>query len=121
MLPCGDENELAKLFKELPDYNPGLIFNPLEYAALKKHPFFHVFYNSKLKSQIKFLRVNDGLFVDGSPTLPGEGNAELKELTSALLARSFKGYFSFESYRKEMDVESCEKVIERFKKILLSI
>lgn len=140
--PAGSENELAALFamlsaensekvkwldaprlldKQLAEYNPGMVFNPLEYAAMKKHPFFHVFYNTRLKPAIRFLRVNDGLFGDGRPTLPGQGNAELKELVSALLARSYKGYFSYVPYMKENGLEDYEEIIRRFRNILLSI
>lgn len=117
----GSEKNLSALFKKLAGCNPGIIFNPLEYAAMKVHPFFHAFYNSRLKSDIRFLRVNDGLFEDGNPMLPGEGNAELKELTSALLARSYKGYFSFEPYLDEEGRSSYATVIKRFKKILMEI
>lgn len=140
--PAGSENELAALFamlsaensekvkwldaprlldKQLAEYNPGMVFNPLEYAAMKKHPFFHVFYNTRLKPAIRFLRINDGLFEDGRPTLPGQGNAELKELVSALLARSYKGYFSYVPYMKENGLEDYEEIIRRFRNILLSI
>jgi sugar phosphate isomerase/epimerase len=98
-----------------------MVFNPLEYAAVKKHPFFHVFYNTRLKPAIRFLRINDGLFQDGSATLPGQGNAELKELVSALLARSFKGYFAYVPYLEENGLEYYEEIIRRFRNILLSI
>jgi len=96
----------------------GLIFNPLEYVKLKKHPFFHVFYNSKLKNNIQFLRITDGLFKDGSSTLPGQGNGEMKEMASALLARSFKGYFSFTPYLKDVDEYT---IVSKFKAILMEI
>jgi|GEM_PF-1398416 len=99
-----------------------LVFNPLEYVRLKKHPFFHVFYNSKLKSSILFLRINDGLYVDGSPTFPGEGNAEVKEMASAMLARGFKGYFSFSPYfGSNMDIEQQAEIIDKFKALLMKM
>lgn len=123
-VPVSREKNLSALFKQFSGFEPGVVFNPLEFAAMKAHPFFHVFYNSKLKSNIRFLRVNDGLFEDGSPTLPGEGNAELKELVSALLARSYNGYFSYTPYIDETDEagrKCCEAVIQRFKKILMEI
>jgi sugar phosphate isomerase/epimerase len=116
----GDQ-PIADLLKQTGKVQPGVIFNPLEFAAAKKHPFFHVFYNSRWKSNIKFLRVNDGLFFDGSPSMPGEGNAELKEMTSALLSRSFKGYFSFIPYFEGMNEEYYSKLIERFDTLLLSM
>lgn len=112
--------EFTKLCKEwgIDKGNIGIIFNPLEYVKLKKHPFFHVFYNSKLKSNILFFRITDGLYKDGSPALPGEGNGEIKEMASALLARGFKGYFSFTPYLKDIDILD---VIERFKAMLTEI
>lgn len=99
----------------------GLIFNPLEFARLKTHPFFHVFYNSRLKNDIRFLRVNDGLFFDGSPAFPGEGNAEIKEMASILLARSFQGYFSFVPYFEDTDMDKYIKIIKAFKKLLFEM
>ena len=101
--------------------NTGLIFNPLEYVKLKTHPFFHEFYNSKQKGNIKFLRVNDGLFIDGKPAMPAQGNGEIKELASILLSRSFKGYFSFTPYLNKMDTNMYIEVIECFKRILMTI
>jgi sugar phosphate isomerase/epimerase len=115
------EEALAKLFKKCGDIKPSLVFNPQEFAAEKKHPFFHVFYNSRLKPAIRFLRANDGLFIDGRPALPAEGNAEIKELASALLARSYRGYFSFHPYLPGMDAEQYSVVIERFKKLLMEM
>ena len=77
---------------ELPS---GWIFNPLEIVKTGRHPFFHVFYSTRLKNQIAVLRVNDGLYQTKASCLPGHGNGEVKEMASILLARSFCGYFSF--------------------------
>jgi len=115
------DNNISKIFKRLPGEYTGFIFNPLEFAKMKRHPFLNEFYNSKLKGKVRFLRINDGLFSDGSPTLPGEGNAEIKEMTSALLARGFKGYFSFVPYLNEMDLNKFKKIIARYKKILMEL
>jgi sugar phosphate isomerase/epimerase len=119
--PAEGIDNLAVLFKKLEGVHPGIIFNPLEYAALKKHPFFHAFYNTRLKPDIKFLRINDGLFENGHATLPGEGNAELKELASALLVRSFKGYFSLAPYLDKNSDDTHRTVLQQFKKILMSL
>ena len=94
------------------------IFNPLGYAYMRAHPFFHEFYGSKLKNNITFLRVNDGLFCDRKPTLPGQGNAEIKELASILLARSFEGYFSFTDYLGRQSLEQLQAYIRAFKDLL---
>ena len=94
------------------------IFNPLCYAYMRVHPFFHEFYGSKLKNNITFLRVNDGLFCERKPVLPGQGNAEVKELASILLSRSFDGYFSFTDYFGRMSQEDLLHYIETFKTLL---
>jgi sugar phosphate isomerase/epimerase len=115
------EGALAGAYRSCGDPAPGWVFNPMEFAAKKTHPFFHAFYNSRLKRHIRFLRINDGLFLDGSPALPAEGNAELKEMASALLARSFKGYFSFHPYLPETDSALYADVMDRFKGLLMSM
>lgn len=115
------EKEFNGLYNNIKNEYTGLIFNPLEYARNKAHPFFHIFYNSSLKNHIRFLRINDGLFHDGSARLPGEGNAEIKELASIMLARSFRGYFSFFPYWENMNLEDYKNVITSFKKILKEI
>lgn len=94
------------------------IFNPLCYAYMRAHPFFHEFYGSKLKNNIAFLRVNDGLFCERRPVLPGQGNAEVKELASILLSRSFTGYFSFTDYFGDMSWDGLLEYIAAFKTLL---
>lgn len=118
--------EFTRICKDFELNNIYLIFNPLEYVRLKEHPFFHIFYNSKLKNNILFLRVNDGLYIDGSPTLPGEGNGEIKEMTSAILARGFKGYFSFTPYLNtsidsNIFIKTYENIISKFKSMLMEM
>lgn len=115
------DKAIISFYENIKLQNTGLIFNPLEYVKLKSHPFFHEFYNSKLKGDIKFLRVNDGLFINGKPAFPAQGNGEIKELASILLSRSFKGYFSFTPYFEKMDTSVYIKVIESFKKLLLAM
>lgn len=94
------------------------IFNPMSYAYMRAHPFFHEFYGSKLKNNIAFLRVNDGLFCERRPELPGRGNAEIKELASILLSRSFDGYFSFTDYFGDLSMEGLQEYITAFKTLL---
>lgn len=76
----------------------GVAFNPLEFVKLKQHPFFHVYYNSRLKNNISLLRLNDGIYLDGSATPLAQGNGEIKELISIMKARSFSGMFSLSPY-----------------------
>jgi len=89
--------DLEKLIKGI-EKPVKVIFNPLSFAYMRAHPFFHEFYGSRLKNQIEFLRINDGLYCERRPTMPACGNAEIKELASILLSRSFNGYFSFTDY-----------------------
>ena len=109
-----DMEQLVKTAGE----NVATIFNPLCYAYMRAHPFFHEFYGSKLKNNIAFLRVNDGLFCERKPALPGQGNAEIKELASILLSRSFDGCFSFTDYFGGMDLEALREYIAAFKTLL---
>lgn len=109
--------DLEELVKNAGD-NVYTIFNPLSYAYMRAHPFFHEFYGSKLKNNVAFLRVNDGLFCERRPTLPGQGNAEIKELASILLSRSFEGYFSFTDYFGDMSWDDLLEYIAAFKTLL---
>ncbi|MEF3312213.1 hypothetical protein PV433_25345 [Paenibacillus sp. GYB004] len=116
-----DDRKLTALYNRIKDENTAVIYNPLEFVRVKAHPFFHAFYNSKLKGKIRFLRVNDGLFADGRPVLPGEGNAEVKELASILLKRSYKGYFSFTPYMPDSDPALYRSMLDRFHKMLMEL
>lgn len=109
--------DMELLIKSAGD-NVYTIFNPLCYAYMRAHPFFHEFYGSKLKNNIVFLRINDGLFCERKPVLPGQGNAEIKELASILLSRSFDGYFSFTDYFGDMNLEDLLRYIAAFKTLL---
>ncbi len=111
----------TQLFSKYKEYHLGLIYNALEVVKQKRHPFFHVFYNGRFKNNIQFLRINDGLFSDGSPIMIGNGNAEIKELISALLARNYKGYFSIEPYLAPCDVNDIIMTLDIFKKTLMEI
>ena len=60
----------------------------------------------------------DGLFCERRPVLPGQGNAEIKELASILLARSFDGYFSFSDYFGQLNLDGLLEYIAAFKTLL---
>ncbi|MEA4832464.1 MAG: hypothetical protein VB118_07590 [Oscillospiraceae bacterium] len=105
------------LYMELRTYAPGtvgLIFNPAEYVAMGKMPFLQVLYKSKFKHDIRFLRINDALS-GGEPTQIECGNAEIKECASALIARGYRGYFSFREYAPDISLSS---VIGAFDKMM---
>jgi sugar phosphate isomerase/epimerase len=116
-----NDKALSAFYRRITDDNTGIIFNPLEYCRMKSHPFFHEYYNSRVKKEIRFLRVNDGLFKDGSPAFPGEGNAEIREMVSILLSIGFNGYFSITPYFGEMNFEKYEAVAAILKDIFRSI
>lgn len=78
--------------------NTGLVFDPASVILAGKNPYLSVLYKNKVKDDIVLLRVSDAL-KDGTPVLPGHGNAEVKECMSHLLCRSFGGYFSLSGYR----------------------
>lgn len=119
------ENEHRSFFRDdksmtdflLPLPNAGAVYNPAEFVALSHHPFFHMFYASKLKNRIRFLRLNDSLYDTGEPTPLAGGNGEIKELISILLARSFDGWFSVTPYR-EASVNAMAQTLEEYRGLL---
>ena len=101
----------AACYRAIRGDNTGLIFNPLHYVEEGRNPFLSVMYKSKCRDDIRVLRVNDGLYEGGVPVMIEEGNAEIKECASSLLARGFDGYFSFRSYLPDVPVS---QIIKRF-------
>jgi len=89
-----------------------LVFDPTEYVSQKLHPFLHTFTQSHLKSRVKFLRIKDKLY-DGTPTAPGIGSAEIKELVSILLSRSFDGYFALEEADAAEALAYMKRILKR--------
>lgn len=71
----------------------GLAFDPVEYVKVGEKPFLHTYYQSGLKKYIRQVYLHDALW-SGEPRHMGSGNAELKELISALRCRNFDGYFT---------------------------
>ena len=107
-----------RLLEAVRDRGIKVIFNPLEIVRTDRHPFFHAFYGSKIKNDIGFLRICDGLFRVHEPVPLGHGCAEVKELTSILMCRSFRGYFSFIPYLPGMDLEAYRACVDTFKNML---
>ncbi len=108
-----DEKKMHELCSAGKDFE--LVFNPLEFVRMQRHPFFHVYYTSKIKNKIKFLRINDGLYNSHEAIMLHHGCAEVKELVSIMLSRSFKGYFSFTPYFDGMTLEQYVECIDIFK------
>ncbi len=91
--------ELASEAKDA-GFDLKISIDPFEYVKEYHHPFFHMFYNSRIKNSVKMLRLHDGLY-SGAPERLANGNCEIKELISILLARSFDGIFSVTPYLGE--------------------
>ena len=88
-----DDPSMTAFLKPL-EYAAAVSFAPAGFVALEKHPFFHVFYGSKLKNHIRFLKLEDTLYSTGESMPLGGGNGEIKELISILLSRSYEGWFT---------------------------
>lgn len=111
-----NENTMLDLIRD--SEKAGLIFNPFEFVCMQRHPFFHVYYASKIKNKITFLRITDGLYNVHEPIMLYHGCAEVKELASIMLSRSFDGFFSFTPYLPDMSLEQYKECISIFKKQL---
>ncbi len=111
-----NENTMLDLIKD--SEKAGVIFNPFEFVCMQRHPFLHVYYSSKIKNKITFLRITDGLYNAHEPIMLYHGCAEVKELASIMLSRSFDGYFSFTPYLPDMSLEQYKECIAIFKKQL---
>ncbi|MBE6550800.1 MAG: hypothetical protein E7665_01560 [Ruminococcaceae bacterium] len=103
-----------EVYSALRSENTGIIFNPSEYVLGNINPFLGQLYKYKFKDDIAFIRIND-MKKDGTPVLPEKGNGEIKECVSAMLSRSYNGYFSFRKYSEEF---SLDDVIASFKKMM---
>ena len=108
-----DENKMREMTKKYPQIR--LIFDPYEFVCKERHPFFHAYYASKIKDSIDFLRINDGLFRTHEKVMLHSGCAEIKELASIMLSRSYKGYFSLTPYLDKNDLSSYREVLRIFK------
>jgi len=75
---------------------PALAFNPRYFAAGGERPFLDVFYTGTLRKHTAHFYIDDGTF-DGRRTLPGRGNAEIKEIVSMLRCRGYDGVMTLRS------------------------
>ena len=116
-----DSAQLQSFLKRPENRVCKVIFNPLEYVKTQRHPFFHVYYAGRLKNHIMILRINDGLYLDGSTVPSGQGNGEVKELISIMKARSFNGYFSISPYMPSSTVKSLADTVVWLRRILKSL
>jgi hypothetical protein len=82
--------QLKTLEKRLPYAKAA--FNPLAFVTSGENPFLKSYYQTSIKSRIGALYINDGL-ATGQHLVIEEGLAEIKELISILMCRSFDGFF----------------------------
>lgn len=74
----------------------GACYNPAAAVALRRHPFLADMMSGPLKRTVQIVRLRDALF-SASGTVPVDlGNAELRELVSALEARSYSGWYALD-------------------------
>ena len=78
--------------------NTGLIFDTCEFVPKRINAYRQMLHTYRYRNDVLFLRVHDVLFDTLEPKLPLHGNSEIKDAASGLLARGFKGYFSFIPY-----------------------
>lgn len=76
---------------------PPLAFSPARFAGAGEHPFLRVFYRGPIRRHTAYVYVDDAL-ASGTPTLPGRGNGEVKEILSILRCRSFNGVLSVRTH-----------------------
>ncbi|MBI4026812.1 MAG: AAC(3) family N-acetyltransferase [Verrucomicrobia bacterium] len=88
----------AEQLKAIGQKQVSCAFNAAHFAAVAQHPFLGIYMKSPLKRFVTQFYVNDGTFA-GEPTLPGQGNAEIKELISILRCASFNGLMTLKPAR----------------------
>jgi sugar phosphate isomerase/epimerase len=100
---------------------PGVAFDPAGFVAAREHPFLTSFKPRRFKPSVYLLRISDALFENGARVEVGQGNAETKELVSALLARSFAGFFSAWSYAPGASIGQIERAFADFGTLMESL
>lgn len=76
---------------------PDLAFSPAGFASAGEKPFLEVFYRGTLRKHASHFYIDDFRGSDASPVVPGEGNAEVKEIISMLRCRSYGGVMTLRS------------------------
>lgn len=95
----------SAFYEKLPHDHPNdprLAFNPAGFAAAGEKPFLEIFYRGKLRKQIEHFYIADGDWA-GNPTMPGQGNGEVKEIISMLRCRSYSGVMTLRSPEHGID------------------
>lgn len=103
-------------YKEMKAPGTGLVLNPMEFVRQGRMPFRGNFYKAKVKDDVRFVRMIDGVMGTDTVVPLEEGNSEVKECLSVLLARSYDGYVSVSDYYGDM-----EDNLARLAKLLMHI
>ena len=119
--PLSTVEGLEEVFSALAPEGAGWILDPRAIVRQRRHPFFHDFTRSRRKNDVAVLRLADGRFDDGDPAPLGQGDAEIKELVSILLARSFRGPFSIVPDGPGCGPEEYRGTLRAFQDLLLSL
>jgi sugar phosphate isomerase/epimerase len=94
-------------------------FDPAGFVALREHPFLTAFMPGHLKSRLHVLRIRDARFADGCIVPVNHGNAEIAELVSAALARSFGGFFAVGT--PDAGPDEVRQALADFKQLLVAL
>ena len=103
-------------YRELRKEGTGMYLNPMEFVRQGKMPFRGNFYKAKIKDDVRFVTMIDGIMATDEIVPLEEGNSEVKECLSVLLARSFDGYLSIPACYDDM-----EDFFARLAKMLMHI
>lgn len=107
-----------------PEAAPSLVFNPPAYLKAGLLPLHGMFMKSRQKNHFLALRVADAAAVTLEPRLPGQGNAQVKELISIMLARRAAGFFLVEAADGPPSTDGSSPVeaqIEAFRTLRLTL
>ncbi len=103
-------------YREICSPYTGLYLNPMEFVRQDRMPFRGNFYKAKVKDDVRFVRMIDGIMGTDTVVPLEEGNSEVKECLSVLLARGYDGYVSIGK-----DYADMEDHFARLAKMLMHI
>lgn len=86
----------ADLLNEVGSTNLRAAFDPANFVQVGEKPFTDAF--PLLNSQINHLHIKDAKFADGSVTVAGSGDGEVKEVIRALWQGGYQGYATLEPH-----------------------
>lgn len=114
--PTKENGMTFDAYKDLKAPGTGLYLNPMEFVRQGKMPFRGNFYKAKVKDDVRFVRMIDGIMGTDTIVPLEEGNSEVKECLSVLLARSYDGYISISK-----DYDDMEDHFARLARMLMHI